>query len=52
MDPVITDLGVLDATGEGRVLVETAPDVTADDILHRTAAPVRVPILVPAAARS
>ncbi|MFA7764556.1 CoA transferase subunit B [Streptomyces sp. NRRL S-448] len=37
---VITDLGVLDVTGAGLVLVETAPGVTYDDIRHSTAAPV------------
>ena len=38
---VITDLGVLDVTGDGLVLVETAPGVTAEEIARRTAAPVR-----------
>ncbi|WP_433241713.1 CoA transferase subunit B [Streptosporangium sp. CA-135522] len=38
---VITDLGVLDVTADGLVLVETAPGVTADEIVGRTAAPVR-----------
>ncbi|WP_030756503.1 MULTISPECIES: CoA transferase subunit B [unclassified Streptomyces] len=38
---VITNLGVLDVTAEGLVLVETAPGVTHDDIRHNTAAPVR-----------
>ncbi|MFI8386870.1 CoA transferase subunit B [Streptomyces sp. NPDC085540] len=38
---VITNLGVLDVTAEGLVLVETAPGVTHDDIRHHTAAPVR-----------
>ncbi|MET7715754.1 CoA transferase subunit B [Streptomyces sp. NPDC005407] len=36
---VITDLGVLDITDEGLVLVETAPGVTPDDIRQKTAAP-------------
>ncbi|MEV6594852.1 3-oxoacid CoA-transferase subunit B [Streptomyces acidicola] len=39
---IITDLGVLDVTADGLVLVETAPGVTADEIAARTAAPVRV----------
>ncbi len=39
---VITDLGVLDVTDEGLVLMETAPGVTAADIAARTDAPVRV----------
>ncbi|MFJ8647573.1 CoA transferase subunit B [Streptomyces sp. NPDC093546] len=38
---IITDLGVLDVTDAGLVLVETAPGVTARDIADRTAAPVR-----------
>jgi 3-oxoacid CoA-transferase subunit B len=40
---VITDLGVLDVTDKGFVLVETAPAVTADDVAARTAAAVLVP---------
>lgn len=39
---IITDLGVLDVTAEGLVLVETAPGVTPGDIRQRTAAPVGV----------
>ncbi|MEU9750252.1 3-oxoacid CoA-transferase subunit B [Streptomyces niveus] len=38
---VITDLGVLDITSGGLVLVETADGVTADEIRRRTGAPVR-----------
>ncbi|OKJ93466.1 succinyl-CoA--3-ketoacid-CoA transferase [Streptomyces sp. CB03234] len=38
---IITDLGVLDVTGDGLVLVETAPGVTVDTIRETTAAPVR-----------
>ncbi|WET79020.1 3-oxoacid CoA-transferase subunit B [Amycolatopsis sp. QT-25] len=37
---IITDLGVLDVTDEGLQLIETAPDVTADDIVAATGAPV------------
>jgi 3-oxoacid CoA-transferase subunit B len=40
---VITDLGVLDVTEDGLVLVETAPGVSTDEIVSRTSAPVRVP---------
>ncbi|MFI6489022.1 CoA transferase subunit B [Streptomyces sp. NPDC050564] len=43
VDRVITDLGVLDVTEDGLVLVETAPGISADDIVSRTAARVRVP---------
>ncbi|MGW1882720.1 3-oxoacid CoA-transferase subunit B [Streptomyces sp. NPDC001970] len=35
---VITDLGVLDVTGEGFALVETAPGVTPDDVRDKTGA--------------
>jgi len=40
---IITDLGVLDITGEGLVLVETAPGVSAEEILAKTDAKVIVP---------
>ena len=40
---IITDLGVLDVTDEDLVLVETAPGVTVEEIVARTAAKVRVP---------
>jgi 3-oxoacid CoA-transferase subunit B len=39
---VITDLGVLDVTPDGLLLVETAPGVSAAEIRTRTGAPVRV----------
>ncbi|MDX3381036.1 CoA transferase subunit B [Streptomyces niveiscabiei] len=39
---VITDLGVLDVTGDGLVLVETAPGVTAEEIVAKTEAKVIV----------
>ncbi|MFG2095567.1 CoA transferase subunit B [Streptomyces sp. NPDC048612] len=39
---VITDLGVLDITPEGLALIETAPGVSPDEVLAKTAAPVRV----------
>ena len=42
VDRVITDLGVLDVTRDGLVLVECAPGVTAEDVRRRTAAPVRI----------
>ncbi|WP_329584894.1 CoA transferase subunit B [Streptomyces sp. NBC_01005] len=38
VDRIITDLGVLDVTEGGLVLVETAPGVTTDEIAGRTSA--------------
>jgi 3-oxoacid CoA-transferase subunit B len=40
---IITDLGVLDVTPAGLVLVECAPGVTAEDVAERTDAPVTRP---------
>lgn len=40
---IITDLGVLDVTHDGLVLVETAPGVTAEEITVKTAAKVLIP---------
>ncbi|MEU3932583.1 CoA transferase subunit B [Streptomyces sp. NPDC029044] len=40
---IITDLGVLDVTDGGLVLVETAPGVTAEEIVIRTDAELTVP---------
>ncbi|MFJ8046684.1 CoA transferase subunit B [Streptomyces luteogriseus] len=40
---IITDLGVLDVTDDGLVLVETAPGVTASEIVARTDAELTVP---------
>ncbi|GGY40748.1 CoA transferase subunit B [Streptomyces omiyaensis] len=42
VDRIITDLGVLDVTTRGLALVETAPDVTVEDIRARTGAFVHV----------
>ncbi|MEV6250416.1 CoA transferase subunit B [Streptomyces sp. NPDC051742] len=42
VDRIITDLGVLDVTGRGLALVETAPGVTVEDIRARTDAVVSV----------
>ncbi|MFF3557667.1 CoA transferase subunit B [Streptomyces tsukubensis] len=42
VDRIITDLGVLDITEDGLVLVETAPGVTAAEVAERTGAPLTV----------
>ncbi|MEU9602770.1 CoA transferase subunit B [Streptomyces sp. NPDC048109] len=40
---IVTDLGVLDVTESGLVLIETAPGISRHQILGATAAPVHVP---------
>ncbi|MEU3693244.1 3-oxoacid CoA-transferase subunit B [Streptomyces narbonensis] len=40
---VITDLAVVDITADGFVLAELAPDVTVEQVVAATAAPLRVP---------
>ncbi|RDG37333.1 3-oxoacid CoA-transferase subunit B [Streptomyces corynorhini] len=39
---IVTDLGVLDVTPDGLVLVECAPGVPAAEVVGRTAAPLRI----------
>ncbi|UCE31621.1 MAG: CoA transferase subunit B [Burkholderiales bacterium] len=42
VDLIITDLGVIEVTGDGLKLLELAPGVTADDVVSRTGCPLDV----------
>jgi 3-oxoacid CoA-transferase subunit B len=41
VDRIITDLAVLDVTGEGLELVELAPDVSREELEAKTGCPIR-----------
>ncbi|MFO0459740.1 MAG: CoA-transferase, partial [Burkholderiales bacterium] len=51
VDLIITDLGVIEVTGNGLALRELAPGVTRDEIVSKTGCPLDTSALAAAAAR-